>query len=85
MGHTIAHRFILSTLSKHSQCKKCRTVKKDVTKKLTHSRDSGRGGESKVMGLEKEVHIRAERDSFTVREGEEVVVIEDGIEGLDPL
>lgn len=85
MGHTIAHQFSLSTFDKVSQRKKCRTVKNDVTKKLTHSRDSGRGGKSKVMGLEQEVYVRAERDSFTVREGEEVVVIEDGIEGLDPL
>lgn len=37
------------------------------------------------MSLKEEIHIGAEGNSLSVREGKEVVVIEHGVKGLNPL
>ncbi len=49
-----------------------------------HARDGGGRGEGEVAGLEDEVHVVPEGDALAGREGEQVVVVQDGVERFDP-
>eukprot|EP00968_Pinguiococcus_pyrenoidosus_P012901 scaffold1154_cov310-Pinguiococcus_pyrenoidosus.AAC.33 len=50
-----------------------------------HARHRRRRGEAQVVRLEEEVHVRPETDSLAVGKRQQVVVVEDGVETLDPL
>ena len=52
---------------------------------LTHSTDCSWRGELEVMGFENEVDVVSEADSFSVGQREQVVVVQHGVERLDPL
>ena len=51
----------------------------------THPRHRRRRCELQVVSLEYEINIGAKRNSLTCGEGQEVVVIKDTVESLDPL
>ena len=50
-----------------------------------HPGDGGRGGAAEVVRLEQEVDVGAELDSLPRGHGQEAVVVQDGVERLDPL
>lgn len=52
---------------------------------LTHPTDGCRRGKLEVVGLENEIDVAPEVYSLPVGQSKQVVVVQDGIEGLDPL
>ena len=52
---------------------------------LTHPANSSWRSKLEVVGLENEVYVAPKVDSLSVRQGKQMVVVQDGVEGLDPL
>mmetsp|Transcript_17017 Transcript_17017/g.54249 ORF Transcript_17017/g.54249 Transcript_17017/m.54249 type:complete len:785 (-) Transcript_17017:5142-7496(-) len=48
------------------------------------ARDRGRRGEGEVLTLEEKVHVGAKLDALATGQSEQTVVVEHGVEGLDP-
>ena len=55
-----------------------------VDEEDTGAGHGGRGGRLEVGDLEQEPHARGERDPLVTRERQDLVVVHDGVERLDP-
>lgn len=67
------------------QCFGCTLIYSVPEEDHSHSRNGGRRSTAQVMGLKQEVHVRSELDPLSRWHGKKPVVIQYGIQGLDPL